>query len=75
MIGDGMGLAQIYAGMVPNGNKLQLERCKHIGFSKTYSASHFTTDSGAGGTALACGVKPKRYDRHESRFGSGAIHT
>ncbi|MGB4414281.1 MAG: alkaline phosphatase [Paludibacter sp.] len=59
MIGDGMGLAQIYAGMVPNGNKLQLERCKHIGFSKTYSASHFTTDSGAGGTALACGVKTK----------------
>ena len=59
LIGDGMGLAQIYAGMVANGNKLQLERCKSVGFSKTYSASHFTTDSGAGGTALACGVKTK----------------
>lgn len=57
MIGDGMGLSQAYAGMVKNNNKLELERCPVIGFSKTYSASHFTTDSGAGGTALACGVK------------------
>jgi alkaline phosphatase len=59
MIGDGMGLAQVYAGMVANGNQLALERCTYTGFSKTYSASHFTTDSGAGGTALACGVKTK----------------
>lgn len=59
LIGDGMGLAQVYAGMVTNGNKLALERCTYSGFSKTYSASHFTTDSGAGGTALACGVKTK----------------
>lgn len=59
IIGDGMGLAHIYAGMVANGNKLQLERFKNIGFSKTYSANNFTTDSGAGGTALACGVKTK----------------
>ena len=61
MIGDGMGLAQAYAGMVANGNKLALERCKYIGLSKTYSASNFTTDSGAGGTALACGIKTKNY--------------
>lgn len=59
MIGDGMGLAQMYAGMVNNGNHLALERCKYIGLSKTYSANNFTTDSGAGGTALACGVKTK----------------
>lgn len=59
IIGDGMGLAQIYAGMVANGNQLQMERFKNVGFSKTYSSSHFTTDSGAGGTALACGVKTK----------------
>lgn len=52
-----MGLSQIYAGMVANGNKLNLERCTYSGFSKTYSANNFTTDSGAGGTALACGVK------------------
>lgn len=59
LIGDGMGLAQIYAGMVANGNSLQLERCTYSGFSKTYSSNNFTTDSGAGGTALACGVKTK----------------
>ena len=57
LIGDGMGIAQVYAGMVANGNKLALERCTYSGFSKTYSANNFTTDSGAGGTALACGVK------------------
>jgi len=57
LIGDGMGIAQIYTGMVANGNKLNIERCTYSGFSKTYSANKFTTDSGAGGTALACGVK------------------
>jgi len=59
MIGDGMGLAQLYAGMVTNNNKLEIERCTTIGLSKTYSSNKFTTDSGAGGTALACGVKTK----------------
>lgn len=59
MIGDGMGIAHIYSGMVANGNKLALERCTYSGFSKTYAANEFTTDSGAGGTALACGVKTK----------------
>ena len=57
LIGDGMGIGQLYAGMVANGNKLNLERCTYSGFSKTYSANNFTTDSGAGATALACGVK------------------
>lgn len=59
MIGDGMGINQIYAGMVANGNKLNLERCTDVGLIKTYSYSHFTTDSGAGGTALATGVKTR----------------
>jgi len=59
LIGDGMGIAQIYAGMVASDNKLNLERCTYSGFSKTYSSNKFTTDSGAGGTALACGVKTK----------------
>ncbi|MEI6752614.1 MAG: alkaline phosphatase [Paludibacter sp.] len=61
MIGDGMGLAQVYAGMMANRNHLELERCTTIGFSKTYSADNFTTDSGAGGTALACGVKTRNH--------------
>lgn len=59
LIGDGMGLAQIYSAMVANGNALELERCQHVGFSKTYSANNYTTDSAAGGTALSTGVKTK----------------
>ena len=59
LIGDGMGLAQIYSAMVANGNSLEIERCKHVGFSKTYSADDFTTDSSAGGTALSTGIKTK----------------
>lgn len=59
MIGDGMGLPQLYTGMVANNNYLALERCTYVGFSKTYSANHFTTDSSAGGTAIACGIKTK----------------
>jgi alkaline phosphatase len=59
LIGDGMGLAQTYAGMVKNKAPLSIESFRQIGIVKTYSASHFTTDSGAGGTALASGVKTK----------------
>jgi alkaline phosphatase len=61
MIGDGMGLAQIYAAMTANGGHLNVERCPYTGFSKTYSANDYITDSAAGGTALACGIKTKNY--------------
>ncbi len=57
MIGDGMGLNQIYAAMAANGGSLNLEKCPIVGLSKTYSASDFITDSAAGGTALATGSK------------------
>ncbi|MCD4735947.1 MAG: alkaline phosphatase [Bacteroidales bacterium] len=57
MIGDGMGISHIYAAMVVNGNKLNIERCPYSGFSKTYSANSFNTDSGAAGTAIATGKK------------------
>ncbi len=57
MIGDGMGVSQLYSGYVANKGFLNAERCKYIGFSKTYSANNLITDSGAGGTALACGQK------------------
>lgn len=56
-IGDGMGLAHIYAAMTSNGGSLFLQNFVNCGFSKTYSSSDYVTDSGAGGTALACGVK------------------
>lgn len=56
-IGDGMGIAQIYSAMTANGGSLFLQNFIHCGFSKTYASSDYVTDSGAGGTALACGVK------------------
>lgn len=57
MIGDGMGVSQVYGGMTANKGMLHLERSHFIGFSKTYSANSYITDSAAGGTAIACGVK------------------
>ncbi len=57
LIGDGMGLAQIYAGMVANGDALNIERFKHIGFHKSYSSDNIITDSAAGATAFSCGEK------------------
>lgn len=56
-IGDGMGVAQIYSGITVNKTPLNIERFPYSGFSKTYSADSYVTDSGAGGTAIACGVK------------------
>lgn len=58
-IGDGMGVSQIYAGMTVSKEPLIFEKFRHIGFQKTYSASDYTTDSGASGTALATGQKTK----------------
>lgn len=57
LIGDGMGLNQLYAGMTANGGTLSIERCTHTGLAKTYSANSYITDSAAGGTALATGSK------------------
>lgn len=57
MIGDGMGVAHIYAGYTANGGHLFLDNFKQIGFSKTQSANNYITDSAAGGTALSAGQK------------------
>ncbi|UJH92449.1 alkaline phosphatase [Antarcticibacterium sp. 1MA-6-2] len=57
MVGDGMGLTQITAGMIGNNNKLHLEEFKHIGLSKTTSTSGLVTDSAAGATAFSAGKK------------------
>jgi len=57
LIGDGMGVTQIYAAMSVATETLNLEKFKIIGFHKTYSANNYITDSGAGGTALAAGHK------------------
>ena len=57
MIGDGMGLTQITAGMYINGNKIELEKFPIVGLHKSYSSDNLVTDSASGATAFACGVK------------------
>lgn len=57
LIGDGMGVTQIYAAMSVSESSLTFEKFKHVGFHKTYSASDYITDSGAAGTALSTGIK------------------
>lgn len=57
MVGDGMGITQITAGMIVSENKLHLERFKYIGLHKSHSSDNLITDSAAGATAFASGVK------------------
>ena len=57
MIGDGMGTAQIYAGLTAKKDNLNLKRCTHIGFSQTNSSDSYITDSAAGATAFSIGQK------------------
>ena len=57
MIGDGMGVSHIYAGLTANHGHLFLDNFKQIGFSKTQSSNNYITDSAAGGTALSAGQK------------------
>jgi alkaline phosphatase len=57
MIGDGMGLPQITGSMYMQGNKSVFERFKNIGFHKSHSSDNLVTDSAAGATAFASGVK------------------
>ena len=57
MIGDGMGVTEVFAGLTANGGHLFLDNFKYVGFSKTQSSDNYITDSAAGGTALSSGIK------------------
>ncbi len=57
LIGDGMGVSQITAGMIANGNRLNLERMPVVGFHKSQASDKLITDSAAGATAFSCGEK------------------
>ncbi|TFF39727.1 alkaline phosphatase [Mucilaginibacter psychrotolerans] len=56
-IGDGMGLAQLYATYTANQGKLNIFGMRNIGFSVTNAADAYITDSAAGATAFATGQK------------------
>lgn len=60
LIGDGMGLNQITAGAYAN-KGLTLLGFRNIGFQINHAKNAFTTDSAAGGSALATG------ERHDNR--------
>ena len=58
LIGDGMGLTQITSLYELGGQDLSnFERFDHIGLLRNNASSHRITDSAAGATAYACGVK------------------
>lgn len=58
-IGDGMGTAHVQAAISMSKNPLSIESFPFSGFSKTSSFDNYVTDSGAGATALACGIKTR----------------
>jgi alkaline phosphatase len=58
MIGDGMGLNQIFASLTINGS-LNMVSCPYSGFVKTDSSDDYRTDSAAAGTAISTGFKTK----------------
>lgn len=57
MIGDGMGLAQISSAFYHNSGDLHMLQMPYIGLMSTHAHDNLVTDSGAGGTAIACGIK------------------
>ncbi len=57
IIGDGMGLEQVSCAWVLNRGKLNFDNFTATGLSRTWCTDQLITDSGAGGTALAAGVK------------------
>lgn len=59
MIGDGMGLSDIYAAMTVSDHPLNIIRCSYTGLQTTFSSNNYITDSAAAGTAIASGNKTK----------------
>ncbi len=57
LIGDGMGLTQIYAGCTANKGQLNMFNIPTQGLSITNASDSYITDSAAGATAMATGFK------------------
>lgn len=71
LIGDGMGLNQITAGAYAN-KGLSLLKMKSIGLQTNNAKDSFTTDSAAGGSALATGEKHN--NRHIAMSSDGTAY-
>ena len=83
IVGDGMGVAQVYASVVAErGNNSAFLRFPYTGFSRTYSLNKYRTDSSAGGTALTTGRKVDNYhvnwgpdsSRYQTIFDDAVAH-
>jgi len=61
MIGDGMGIAQVYSLFMVSENRTSFERFPYSGLAITRSASNKITDSAAAGTAIATGNKTNNH--------------
>ena len=59
LIGDGMGVTQVYAAVSSSKQPLNFQMMPYSGFSITRSLSSYITDSAAGATALSTGKKTK----------------
>ena len=57
LIGDGMGFGAVSSLLITEDSLTGFEKGAVVGFSETCSANNHVTDSPAGGTALACGVR------------------
>ncbi|HVI48388.1 MAG TPA: alkaline phosphatase [Chitinophaga sp.] len=57
LIGDGTGLAEMFAGYTVNKGALNIFQMKQLGLSKTQSVDNYHTDSAAGGSAMGTGSK------------------
>ncbi|MDD3727864.1 MAG: alkaline phosphatase [Dysgonamonadaceae bacterium] len=57
LIGDGMGVAQVFSAVTANRGVLNMTQMPFTGFSQTQSADRYITDSAAGGTALSSGQR------------------
>lgn len=58
LIGDGMGLSQVTAGRIVEG-ELAMEQLDHVALMTTHSANALVTDSAAAVTAMATGTKTR----------------
>jgi alkaline phosphatase len=58
-IGDGMGPAEVSAGIAVSDKTFVFESFPFSGFTKTSASDNYITDSAAAGTAMACGVKTR----------------
>lgn len=71
IVGDGMGTSQVYCSVVDQGaNNSNFLRFPFSGFSRTYSNNKYTTDSGAGGSALMTGHKVDNYHIAQANDGT-----